>query len=201
MRRNVVFDKGRGWRGDDRPPARMHIREDRGADVGEYRHQETSEFSDAYYGPGDDYARRDFVSGGYSREQQPIARSQLQPGPPVGRFAPQRHPDNRIYGEVRSYGELHAGERSWADLKSHRGRGPKGYARSDERLTELICERLTDDPHIDASDIAVEVKQGKVTLSGTVHDKLTRWRVEDAVEAIGVEEVSNRLRVAAPGER
>ncbi|GFE78778.1 hypothetical protein GCM10011487_07780 [Steroidobacter agaridevorans] len=200
MRRNVVFDRGRGWR-DDRASDRMHIREDRGADVGEYRHQETSEFSDAYYGPGDNYARRDFVSGGYSREQQPIAPSQLQPGPPVGRFAPERHPDNRIYGEVRSYGELHEGQRSWADVKSHRGRGPKGYARSDDRLTEMICERLTDDAHIDASDIAVEVKQGKVTLSGTVPDKLTRWRVEDAVESIGVDDVSNQLRVAARSER
>jgi osmotically-inducible protein OsmY len=174
----------------------MHMREDRGADVGEYRQRETSEFSDAYYGPGDDYARQDFASGGYSREQQPIAPSQLRPGVPVGRFAPERHPDNRIYGEVRSYGELHDGQRSWADLKSHRGRGPKGYTRSDERLTELVCERLTDDAHIDASDISVEVREGKVTLSGTVPDKLTRWRVEDVVDSIGIGDVSNRLRVA-----
>jgi len=196
MRRNVVFDKGRGWREDDRQFHRMHMREDRGADVGEYRPQETSEFSDAYYGPGDNYARRDFVSGGYSREQQPIAHSRLQPGPPVGRFAPERHPDNRIYGEVQSYGELHPGQQSWADLKSHRGRGPKGYARSDERLTELICERLTEDDHIDASDISVAVSQGEVTLSGTVHDKLARWRAEDMAESVsGVDAISNRLRI------
>jgi osmotically-inducible protein OsmY len=196
MRRNVVFDKGRGWRGDDRRFHGMHMREDRGAEVGEYRPQETSEFSDAYYGPGDNYTRRDFVSGGYSREQQPIAPTDLQPGPPVGRFAPERHPSNRIYGEVRSYGELHRGERSWADLKSHRGRGPKGYGRSDERLTEIVCERLTDDAHLDATDISVEVKQGQVTLSGTVHDKPARWRAEDLIESItGVVSVDNRLRI------
>ena len=94
MRRDVVFERGRGWHGDERSVDRMHMREDRGADVGEYRQQETSEFSDAYYGPGDDYARQDFASGGYSREQQPIAPNRLQPGAPVGRFAPERHPDN-----------------------------------------------------------------------------------------------------------
>lgn len=200
MRRNVVFDKGRGWRSDDRQFHRMHMREDRGADVGEYRHQETSELSDAYYGPGDNYAGRDIASGGYSREQEPIAPRQLRPGPPVGRFAPERHPDNRIYGEVRSYGELHEGQQSWADLKSHRGRGPKGYVRSDERLTELICERLTDDARIDASDITVEVKQGDVTLSGTVPDKLTRWRAEELVESVGgVGSVSNRLHLDRGG--
>ncbi len=196
MRRNVMFDKGRGWRSDDHRFHRMHMREDRGADIGEYRPRETSELSDAYYGPGDAYGRRDFASGGYSREQEPIAPSQLRPGPPVGHFAPERHPDNRIYGEVRSYGELHEGQRSWADLKSHRGRGPKGYARSDERLTEIICERLTDDGHIDATDIAVQVRQGEVILNGQVPDKFTRWRVEDVVESVaGVRAISDRLRV------
>ena len=174
----------------------MHIREDRGADIGEYRTQETSELSDAYYGPGDNYARRDFASGGYSREQEPIAPRHLRPGPPVGRFAPQRHPDNRAYGEVPSYGELHEGQQSRADLKSHRGLGLKGYARSAERLTELICERLTDDARIDASDITVDVREGEVTLSGTVRDKLTRWRAAEVVEAIvGVGSLSNRPRL------
>ena len=197
MRRNVVFGKGRGWRGDDGEFHEMRMREDRGADVGEYGPQETSELSDAYYGPGDNYARRGFTSGGYSREQEPIAPSQLRPGRPVGRFAPQRHPDNRSYGKVRSYGELHEGEQSWADLKSHRGRGPKGYARSDARLHEMICERLTEDAYIDATDISIEVKQGEVTLSGTVPDRLARWRAEDVIESIGgVSSVNNRLRIA-----
>ena len=36
---------------------------------------------------------------------------------------------------------------------SFQGRGPKSYARSDERLRELICERLLDDPLVDASDL------------------------------------------------
>ena len=47
---------------------------------------------------------------------------------------------------------------------SYRGRGPRGYTRSDERLLETICERLTDDPRIDARDIEVQVQQQVVTL-------------------------------------
>jgi osmotically-inducible protein OsmY len=48
--------------------------------------------------------------------------------------------------------------------------GPKGYERSDERLREVICERLTVDPDIDASDITVDVRNHAVTLRGLVDD-------------------------------
>ena len=191
MRRNVVFDKGRGWEGAGHDVGR-------GAQVGEYGPQETSEYSDAYYGPADDYSRRESASGGYSREQEPLPQGDLRPGYPVGRFAPERHPDNRIYGEVRSYGELREGRQSWADLgvNSFRGKGPKGYTRSDQRLTEHICERLTDDAHIDASEISVEVRNGEVTLTGSVPDRHTKWHAEDLVESCGgVTAVHNRLRV------
>lgn len=60
MRRNVVFGRGRGWRAEDDDFRSLHLEPRRGAEVGEYGPRETSEFSDAYYGPGDDYARRDF---------------------------------------------------------------------------------------------------------------------------------------------
>jgi hypothetical protein len=49
------------------------------------------------------------------------------------------------------------------------GRGPKGYRRSDSRIREDVCDRLTDAPFLDASDIDVTVTDGEVTLSGTVH--------------------------------
>jgi hypothetical protein len=77
-----------------------------------------------------------------------------------------------------------------------RGKGPKGYQRSDERLREDICERLTDDVHIDASDITLEVSGGEVTMSGTVPDRRTKRAAEDLVEEIsGVKQVHNGLRV------
>jgi len=78
----------------------------------------------------------------------------------------------------------------------HRGLGPKGYQRSDERIREDVCERLTDDPFIDASDIEVEVKGREVTLSGTVASRGLRRRAEDLAElASGVAHVQNNLRV------
>jgi osmotically-inducible protein OsmY len=78
---------------------------------------------------------------------------------------------------------------------SHRGRGPKGYTRSDERLLETICERLTEDPRIDAGDIEVEVKQQAVTLRGSVADRRTKYAVEELVEDTGARDIDNQLRV------
>jgi osmotically-inducible protein OsmY len=78
---------------------------------------------------------------------------------------------------------------------SFRGRGPKGYTRSDERLRETICERLTDDPRIDASEIEVDVEQQKVTLRGSVSDRYTKYAVEELVENTGAREIENELRV------
>jgi hypothetical protein len=79
---------------------------------------------------------------------------------------------------------------------SHRGKGPKGYRPSDERLREKICERLTDDPFIDASDIEVSVANGEATLSGTVETRRMKFSVEELVSDIaGVSNVQNSIRV------
>jgi hypothetical protein len=83
---------------------------------------------------------------------------------------------------------------------SHRGRGPKGYRRSDERILEDVCDRLADDRHIDASEIEVAVAGGEVTLSGMVDDRGTRRRAEDLVEQVsGVTHVQNNLRPRQQG--
>jgi osmotically-inducible protein OsmY len=82
------------------------------------------------------------------------------------------------------------------EQQSHRGRGPKGYQRSDERIREDVNDRLTDDPWIDASDIEVTVNNREVILSGEVHDRSSKRRAEDIAEGIlGVQNVENRIRV------
>jgi len=82
----------------------------------------------------------------------------------------------------------------------HRGRGPKGYARSDERIREDVSDRLTDDPYVDASDIEVSVSGREVTLSGTVESREARRRAEDIAESTGgVTHVQNNLRVQPQG--
>jgi BON domain len=79
---------------------------------------------------------------------------------------------------------------------SHRGRGPKNYQRSDERIREEVCERLTMDHDIDATDIDVSVSEGIVTLSGNVNERHAKRLAEDLCEAIpGVKDVQNQLRV------
>ncbi|HET9483310.1 MAG TPA: BON domain-containing protein [Xanthomonadales bacterium] len=89
------------------------------------------------------------------------------------------------------------GQQGW---QSHRGKGPQGYTRSDDRIREQVCEMLSDDDHIDATHIEVVVKNGEVILTGTVEDRRMKRLAEDLVErAPGVKDVQNQLRVA--GER
>jgi hypothetical protein len=86
--------------------------------------------------------------------------------------------------------------------QDHRGRGPKGYRRSDEHIHDEVCGRLTDDPYVDASGIEVSVSNGEVTLGGTVDSRNARRRAEDLAEQVsGVSHVQNNLRPrqAPPG--
>jgi hypothetical protein len=79
--------------------------------------------------------------------------------------------------------------------QSQFGKGPKGYVRSDERIREDVCDRLSDDDEVDASDITVTVKNAEVILEGSVIDRQSKHRAEDIAESIsGVKEVTNHLR-------
>jgi len=79
----------------------------------------------------------------------------------------------------------------------HRGKGPKNFRRTDERIMEDLNERLTDDGRLDASDIEVACTGGEVTLNGTVSSKADKRRAEDIADSIGgVGHVQNNLRVA-----
>lgn len=90
----------------------------------------------------------------------------------------------------------------WNSLttESHAGRGPKNYRRSDERIHEDVSEALTHAHQIDASEIEVEVKEGIVTLSGSVSDKKTKRAAEECIENLsGVKDVKNNLSVTSSG--
>jgi len=83
--------------------------------------------------------------------------------------------------------------------EGYRGRGPRGYARSDERIREDACELLTDEPRVDASNVEVTVQDGEITLSGTVSTREQKRIAEDllAENVSGVKDVRNQLRVTA----
>ena len=106
---------------------------------------------------------------------------------------------NQGFGSEQSGSYLtRGGRREWG---RHSGRGPKNYTRSDDRIREDVNDRLTDDPHLDASEIDVKVSSCEVTLTGTVDSREAKRRAEDCVESVsGVKNVQNNLRIQAPSE-
>jgi osmotically-inducible protein OsmY len=163
------------------------------------------------YGQGSSSASR---RGPYrAGQQQQYGQGQRQYGQQYGQREQQYGQRERQYGQGQGQyvqGQYWQGGRAspagtnWGGsewqpgptTQSFRGRGPKGYERSDERLKELICEALTDDDQIDASDISVEVKNSQVKLTGTVSDRQKKYMVEEMIEDLsGVKEVDNQLRV------
>jgi hypothetical protein len=107
--------------------------------------------------------------------------------------ADQRTPTLGYGGIERGYFD----EPHRATATSLRGKGPKNYTRSDERIREDVCERLAD-AALDASDIDVKVTDGVVLLEGTVPDRWTERAAHDvACRARGVKRCDNQLRVEA----
>ena len=60
-----------------------------------------------------------------------------------------------------------------------------------------MCDRLSEDYRIDASDIEIKVLDAEVTLTGTVHSREEKRRAEDIIETVsGVANIQNNLKVA-----
>ena len=76
----------------------------------------------------------------------------------------------------------------------HRGRGPKNYHRTDARVFEDVCEALTENDAVDASDVDVSVEKGMVSLVGTVATQRMKEMAEKLVVCVpGVRSVRNLL--------
>ncbi len=85
----------------------------------------------------------------------------------------------------------------WDVPGPYRGMGPNGYRRSDEGIMEDINDRLTRHGRINASAIHIDVKNGDVTLTGTVHSRNEKRMAEDVADSVsGVKDVHNQLKVA-----
>jgi osmotically-inducible protein OsmY len=83
---------------------------------------------------------------------------------------------------------------------TYKGKGPKSYRRSDDRILEEISDHMCDNPYLNASEINVEVKNCEVVLTGLVEDRQSKRLAEDIAEAVsGVENVENRLRIRLRG--
>ena len=101
-------------------------------------------------------------------------------------------------GSHDDYGRDELRGRTYGETRpSFRGRGPKNWRRSDERIRESVNELLTDHDGIDATDVDVTVANGEVTLEGQVGSRWEKRLAEDiAASCGGVHDVHNRLRVA-----
>lgn len=82
------------------------------------------------------------------------------------------------------------------DAEDHFGKGPKNWQRTDERIRDDICDLLTHDRDLDASQIEVTVSEGLVTLRGDVEDRKQKHLAEDLADEIpGVRDIHNHLTI------
>lgn len=80
------------------------------------------------------------------------------------------------------------------------GVGPKGYTRSDERISDDVSDLLAAHGQLDAREIDVRVENGEVILEGTVEDRQAKRLAEDLAERVpGVQDVQNRLKTRQKG--
>lgn len=149
--------------------------------------------------------RRENPSSYHPLQEAPSARERaLYDGLPSAtnrQWGPDRSDDAYSYGYPGQggWGDFstgHAPAHADRDGRGHRGRGPRGYVRSDERIADDIIGRLTDAPDIDAGEILLMVEDGVATLTGNVPARAMKHRAEDiAAGATGVREVRNAIRV------
>jgi osmotically-inducible protein OsmY len=84
-------------------------------------------------------------------------------------------------------------------VEPERGRGPKNYQRSDESINEDVSERLLHSAHLDCSDVTICVRDGNVSVEGTVPERWMKHAIENiAITVRGVVDVDNRIRVPRP---
>lgn len=68
------------------------------------------------------------------------------------------------------------------DKKNFSGVGPKGFSVSDDTIREEVCHKLWEHDGIDASELEVEVKEGKVIVTGSLPEREMRDLVEDVCD-------------------
>jgi osmotically-inducible protein OsmY len=159
------------------------------------------------------YGQNGLGQGGYGMGNQSNLGSGYgnQGGYGVGSYGNQGGYGGSSFGGNQSYGQGNSGGSSMGQGygssfgqgglggsmrgQQQRGRGPKGYKRSDDRIKEDLSERI-EDQGIDASEVEVQVSNGEVILSGTVHERQVRFQLEHLADQIsGVKDVTNNIRV------
>lgn len=67
---------------------------------------------------------------------------------------------------------------------------------SDNKIYDAVRERLANDPEVKGAGLDVTVKNGAVTLQGTVPDERAREKAEKITKKVkGVTSVENQLKI------
>ena len=67
---------------------------------------------------------------------------------------------------------------------------------SDDRIYDAVRQRLANDPDVKGADLDVAVKNGVVTIKGTVSDERAKEKAEKIAKKVkGVTRVENLLKV------
>jgi hypothetical protein len=140
------------------------------------------------------YGARGYTGGydrGYEQRGREDTRQLPDWGPELRGGEPGRADEHGRFGQQLS----DAGRRLLGKVKRI-VRNPKNYKRSDERIREDICDRLSVSDEVDPGDIEVMVANGEVTLTGTVETRQMKFIAEEMADEVpGVHEVHNQLRV------
>lgn len=169
---------------------------------------------DGYQSYGDEYAGRGSAGRGYHPKRygaSTITGERARPGDDSSegdRLMQDRERTWSLVNERRDHSNYGMGpgntrfgndataSRGEVRREDHRGRGPRNYQRSDDRIREDVSERLSDDVRVDASEIEITVQNREVTLTGAVRDRNEKRWAEDIAESVsGVTHVQNNLRV------
>jgi hypothetical protein len=83
--------------------------------------------------------------------------------------------------------------------RDEHGYVPAGYDSADDRIDEEFTDHLTEHSYIDTTQVTFTVKDGKVTLEGSVPNADQKDYVEEVAARIdGVTGIDNKLTVQKP---
>lgn len=181
-RGNEWRGEGGEWRGSEYPPGTMYGQPFYGGGPSGYG-MPVQQYGLRYEGMGEqDFGQR------FGRMEYGPRYAVNEPYVGVHRLGMGQYFSNPYVGGYGMHGPIE-------DLRQF-PKGPKGYTRSDERIKEDICDRLSLLFDVDASDVEVGVEGGEVTLTGTVPDRAMKVRIEFIADQIpGVKDVANQLKI------
>jgi hypothetical protein len=190
---------GRQWEATDRERGSQHGGRGRDPSAG---YGGAPEETREMYGGQRHFVRDDFGRGDQRFDRQGLSSERYGQH---GRYdmGPGQHGQGQVGQGQVGQGQYGQGpQRSWrGEPQMGQRRGPLNYQRSDQRIYEDVCDRLSEDDELDVSNVEVKVDKGEVTITGHVESRGMKRRLEDVVERVsGVKDVHVQVKVQRQGQ-